>query len=260
MENIGSAAGVAGAASARRGVRGNFGVAARTVYDVECFGRDGHLKWHERCHNRVVTAGLNKLLDATFKTGLASPAWYVGIVGAAITDAAITATDQTLTSASNPFTSGDVGRSIIVQGAGSGGIDLVTTIASYTGAGEVELTDAASTTVSGARALWEARAADTMGSHGSWSESTAYDESVRQTLTPGSISGGSVDNSASKATFTISTDNSHIGGFFLADDDTKSGTSGTLYGMAPFTAGFKRVDDGDELRVTVTLTQTDATG
>src|SRR4030065_2024146 len=49
-------------------------------YQVECFGPDGVLKWVEEFDNLVVTAGLNKYLDATLKTGLASPAWYVGLV------------------------------------------------------------------------------------------------------------------------------------------------------------------------------------
>jgi hypothetical protein len=37
--------------------------------------------------NLVVIAGLNKLLDATFKTGLASPAWYIGLVDGSETPA-----------------------------------------------------------------------------------------------------------------------------------------------------------------------------
>ncbi len=64
-------------------------------------------------------------------------------------DGAITATDATLTSASIGFALGDVGKYVIVEGAGANGSDLVTTIASYTSATEVELTAAASTTVTG---------------------------------------------------------------------------------------------------------------
>ena len=37
-------------------------------------------------------------------------------------------------------------------------------------------------------------ASDTSGSHSGWTESTAYTESVRQTWTPGSVSGQSVTN------------------------------------------------------------------
>ncbi len=60
---------------------------------------------------------------------------------------AITATDKTLTSADNPWTSADVGKIIHVAGAGTAGGTLVSRIASFTSAGEVELEDAAVTTV-----------------------------------------------------------------------------------------------------------------
>ncbi len=65
------------------------------------------------------------------------------------TDAAMTATDRTLTSASNPFTADMEGCAITVEGAGTAGADHTTYIYSYTSAGEVELFDAAVTTVSG---------------------------------------------------------------------------------------------------------------
>ena len=50
-------------------------------YKVECFDKLGKLKWIEEFDNLVVTAGRDKYLDATLKTGLASPAWYVGLKG-----------------------------------------------------------------------------------------------------------------------------------------------------------------------------------
>lgn len=71
-----------------------------------------------------------------------------------LSDAAITATDKTLTSASDPFVAGDVGKVICVNGAGTAGAALVTTIASVTDAGEIELTAAAATTVSAAVAVF----------------------------------------------------------------------------------------------------------
>lgn len=66
------------------------------------------------------------------------------------TDGAITATDATFTSASNPFVSGDVGKVIHIEGAGTSGGYHTTTISGFTSAGEVELTDVGVTTVSGA--------------------------------------------------------------------------------------------------------------
>lgn len=216
---------------------------------------DKTLAWEELHCNRVTTVGLNKLLDATFKTGLAAPLWYVGTVGAAISDAAITSGLAVLTSASNPFAASDATRAIIVRGAGAAGADLVTTILTFTNSGSVTLATNAGTTVTAAGALWEARLADTIASHTPWSESTPYSNATRPAFTPGAIAAGSVDNSASKASFTINA-SAFVYGGFLVDDNTKGGSSGTLYGMAPFTVASRQVLSGDTLNVTVTLAVT----
>jgi hypothetical protein len=50
------------------------------VYEVECYGPDGILKWRDTFHNLVTTAGLNKYLDATLKSGSAAPTWYIGLI------------------------------------------------------------------------------------------------------------------------------------------------------------------------------------
>lgn len=50
------------------------------VYHVVAHSADGTLKWEETFHNLVTTAGKNKYLDATLKTGLTTPAWYIGLV------------------------------------------------------------------------------------------------------------------------------------------------------------------------------------
>lgn len=95
---------------------------------------------------------------------------------------------------------------------------------------------------------------DTMASHAGWTEVTAYSEANRQTLTLGSVSGQAVSNSASKAVFTINADSTTLGGAFTATDNTKGGTTGTLYGAAAFSAGNKGLDNTDVLQVTVNLT------
>lgn len=173
------------------------GVLSSTRYKVECFRPlyfihrgEKLLKeivklWEEEFNNIVVTTGLNKLLDATFKTGLTTPAWYVGF-----------------------------------KGTGS------------------------------------MLAADTMASHSGWAELTPYSDSNRPTFTPGSISAGAVDNSASKAVFNINS-SSTIYGCFLVDNNTKGGTTGTLYGGGDFGSS-RAVVNGDVLNVTLTLTQTSA--
>jgi hypothetical protein len=70
--------------------------------------------------------------------------------GRSVSDASVTSGDATLTSATGAFTSADAGRSIVVAGAGTGGADLVTTIATVTDATTVELTDVPATTVANA--------------------------------------------------------------------------------------------------------------
>lgn len=97
-------------------------------------------------------------------------------------------------------------------------------------------------------------AGDTMASHGGWTEVTAYSESTRPALTLGTVAAGSVDNSASKATFTINANGTVIGGAFVVTNSTKGGSTGTLYGGGAFSAGNKTLDNGDTLAVTITLT------
>lgn len=75
LSGMGQAAGLNARAAARL-----IAPEPETWYDVECRDAAGNLRWAERFHNLVTTVGKNKLLDATFKTGLASPAWYVGLV------------------------------------------------------------------------------------------------------------------------------------------------------------------------------------
>lgn len=94
-------------------------------------------------------------------------------------------------------------------------------------------------------------AAQINGANG-WIEATAYSETVRQTLTLGSASAGSIDNSASKCVFSIN-GTITINGAFLVSSSTKTGTSGVLYGEASFGTP-RALLSGDTLTVTVTLT------
>lgn len=96
-------------------------------------------------------------------------------------------------------------------------------------------------------------AADTMGSHGGWTEVEDYDEATREALTLGTVSGQSVDNSASRAEFTINATVT-VGGAFVTSVNTKGGTTGVLYGGGAFSGGNRAVVDNDVLRVTITAT------
>jgi len=151
-------------------------------WKVECW-RSGVITWTAEFDNLIPTAGLNKLLDATFKTGIAAPTWYVGLVTSTPTFAAT----------------------------------------------------------------------DTMGSHAGWTEDQNYSGASRPTLTLGAIAAGSCDNSASKASYTIS-GASTLAGCFLTDSVTKGGTSGTLYAAGSFDGGNQAVIANDVVNVTVTLT------
>ncbi len=159
-------------------------------YEVWCYDKDGKLKWYDWFDNLVPTVGRNKYLDATLKTGLTTPAWYVGLI----------------------------------TGPGSG-----TTYAE----------------------------ADTMASHTGWTEDTSYSQATRPAFTPGTIASGSVDNSASKASFSIN-GTATIAGAFMADNSTKAGTTGTLLGAGDFTGGDRSVISGDTLNVQVTASITAA--
>lgn len=96
-------------------------------------------------------------------------------------------------------------------------------------------------------------ATDTMSSHAGWTEVVAYSEGTREALTLGTVSSQSVDNSASKASFSIN-GTTTTGGAFISTDSTKSGTSGTLVCAVAFTGGDKSLSSGDTLNVTCTLT------
>jgi len=108
----------------------------------------------------------------------------------------------------------------------------------------------------GLKGTGSAAAGDTMSSHSGWSEVTDYSQSVRQTLTLGTAAAGSIDNSASKASYSINA-TATVAGAFITSDSTKSGTTGTLYGVVDF-ASSRSVISGDTLEVTVTLTAASA--
>ena len=96
-----------------------------------------------------------------------------------------------------------------------------------------------------------AAAADTAASHAGWSEVTAYAESVRQTATFAAASGGASSNTASPAVFTIN-GSAPIAGAGLIDNNTKGGSSGSLYSVGDFGAPLTVVA-ADVVTVTVSL-------
>jgi len=91
---------------------------------------------------------------------------------------------------------------------------------------------------------------DTMSSHSGWNESTAYTESNRVEWTEGAASGQSITNST-PVTFNMNA-TATIKGIFIVSNNTKGGTSGTLWSTAAF-ASTVSVNNGDQLKITYTL-------
>lgn len=93
-------------------------------------------------------------------------------------------------------------------------------------------------------------AGDTMSSHSGWTENTDYDEANRVTWTNGATAARSMTNAATvdftmNATVTIK-------GIFIVSNNTKGGTTGTLWSTASFSSNASVVS-GDTLKITYTI-------
>ena len=161
-------------------------VRAGGVFVVECFDKDGNLKWSVEEDNLVVNVGLQYMAGTALTSTAQITTWYLGLI------------------------------------TGPG----VTTSAS-----------------------------DTMSSHG-WTEFTGYSNSTRVTCSFGSATTANpsvITNSGSPAAFSINATGT-VGGAFLTSNNTKGGTTGTLYSAADFSSpGDRSVVSGDTLSVTYTL-------
>jgi hypothetical protein len=164
------------------------GAKATGKYTVECYDKDGNLKWKAETPNLVVNVGLQYMAGVALTSTAQITSWYLGLYGAA--------------SSNNPA------------------------------------------------------AGDTMSSHIGWTEVTAYSNANRPTATFAAATNANpsvVTNSASVASFNIN-GTATIGGAFLTSDNTKGGTTGTLFSAADFQSpGDRSVTNGDTLNVTYTL-------
>jgi len=99
-------------------------------------------------------------------------------------------------------------------------------------------------------------AGDTMSSHAGWTEVTTYSNANRVTAsfaTATTANPSVVTNTASPAVFNIN-GTTTVGGAFLTSDNTKGGTTGTLFSAADFgSPGDRSVVNGDTLSVTYTF-------
>lgn len=88
-------------------------------------------------------------------------------------------------------------------------------------------------------------------------ESTDYSEANRQTWTPGTVSGQSVDNSASIAAVTMQGNDTAIYGWMLVSDNTKGDTAASgaiLASIVLYDTAITGIILNDELRCELTLT------
>jgi hypothetical protein len=164
------------------------GAKATGKYVVECFDKDGNLKWVAETPNLVVNVGLQYMAGVALTSTAQSTTWYLGLYGAA--------------SSNNPA------------------------------------------------------AGDTMATHGGWTEVTDYSEANRPAATFAAATNANpsvVTNTASKAVFSINATTT-VGGAFLVNNNTKGGSTGTLFSAADFQSpGDRSVVSGDILNVTYTF-------
>jgi hypothetical protein len=165
------------------------GVKATGRFVIECYDKDGKLKWVDDSKNLVVNEGLQYMAGTSLDgTTARITSWYLGLYGAA--------------SSNNPA------------------------------------------------------AGDTMSSHAGWTEVTDYTEATRPAATfvaATTANPSVVTNSASKAQFTMNATVT-VGGAFLTSNNTKGGTSGTLFSAKDFNSpGDRAVVSGDVVLVTYTF-------
>ena len=165
------------------------GLKATGRFLIECYDKDGNLKWTDESKNLVVNVGLQYMAGTALDGSTARiTSWYLGLYGAA--------------SSNDPA------------------------------------------------------AGDTMSSHGGWTEVTDYTEATRPAATfvaATTANPSVVTNSASKAQFTMNATVT-VGGAFLTSDNTKGGTTGTLFSAKDFNSpGDRSVVSGDVVLVTYTF-------
>lgn len=60
----------------------NENVSAGGVFTIQCFDKDGNLKWQDQEHNLVVNVGLKDMNDKYFSGSAYTALWYLGLYGA----------------------------------------------------------------------------------------------------------------------------------------------------------------------------------
>jgi hypothetical protein len=69
------------AATVVRGTGSTEGVTAKGAFLVECFDKDGNLKWATENHNLVVNVGLQYMAGVALTSTTQLTSWYIGLYG-----------------------------------------------------------------------------------------------------------------------------------------------------------------------------------
>lgn len=114
--------------------------APRFIYEVECVGADGQVKWTERIENLVTTVGKTDLIDKYFKGSAYTAAWYLGLKGTGTAAVGDTLASHAGWAEVNPYTGN---RPAITFGTTAAGSNTATAVS-------FSITVAGPTTVAGA--------------------------------------------------------------------------------------------------------------
>jgi hypothetical protein len=82
MKNQAKSTDVIGA-TVQKGKSLSDGIKGGGVFTVQCFDKDGNLKWTSKSHNLVVNVGLQDMNAKYFSGSSYTAAWYIGLYGAA---------------------------------------------------------------------------------------------------------------------------------------------------------------------------------
>ena len=96
------------------------------VFDIECVGPDGEVKWRETVHNLVTTPGKTDIIDKYLKGSGYTAAWYLILKGAGSIAAADTLASHAGWTESTPYAGN---RPAITWGTTSAGSNTATAVA-----------------------------------------------------------------------------------------------------------------------------------
>lgn len=94
----------------------DFGARAGGVFHVECFDKDGNLKWKTSEHNLVVNEGLQDMNTQYFKGSTYTADFYLGLVTGPGSSTTFSATDTLASNAWTEFTDYAGSRKVVTFG------------------------------------------------------------------------------------------------------------------------------------------------